>query len=202
MAPILRLLWLRAPRCQGGLASRKPPRPNVGQHQHNMDQLIPGRSEKPNPHLIPPFFGLHVFSFPGLSGANIEATLASRRSTHQLGTGKRARDGHPEFACARLDRFGHLSGLLLTIRGALSTLSSAAMLSTNRDCSKYMSFALLDYFLFARIEVRIGVRNEELHRAVAIFKDLNRYPSQSLCCDSGKYRTSMVPRSMVLIKRR
>ena len=153
-----------------------------------------------NPHLIPPFFGLQVFSFPGLSGANIEATLASSRWTHQLGTRKRARDGHPEFACARLDRFGHLSGLLLTIRGALSTLSSAAMLSTNRDCSKYMSFALLDYFLFARIEVRIGVRNEELHRAVAMFKDLNRYPSQSLCCDSGKYRTSMVPISMVLIK--
>ena len=79
--------------------------------------------------------------------------------------------------------------------------SSAAMLSTNRDCSKYMSFVLLDDFLFARIEVRIGVRNEELHRAVAIFKYLNCYPSQSLCCDSGKYyRTSMVPNRWFLSK--
>ena len=109
--------------------------------------------------LSPPnsiLFGLQVFSFPGLSCANIEAILALSRWTHQLGTRKRARDGHPEFACARLDRFGHLSGLLLTIRGALSSLSSAAMLSTNKDCSKYMPFVLLRGFLFARIEVRIG----------------------------------------------
>ena len=127
--------------------------------------------------------------------------MALSRWTHQLGTRKRARDGHPEFACARLDRFGHLSGLLLTIRGALSSLSSAAMLSTNRDCSKYMSFVLLHDFLFARLEVRIGVRNEELHRSVAIFKYLNCYPSQSLCCDSGKYyRTSMVPNRWFLSK--
>ena len=45
-----------------------------------MDRLIPRRSEKHNPHLMPTFFGLKVFSFPGLSGANIEATLASSRA--------------------------------------------------------------------------------------------------------------------------
>ena len=60
-----------------GLASRKPPKPNLDQHKLNMDQLIPGLSEKPNPHLILPFFGLQVASFPSLTGPNLQAALAS-----------------------------------------------------------------------------------------------------------------------------
>ena len=82
-----------------------------------MDQLIPGRSKKANPNLIPPFLGLQVASFPSLIGLNLQAALASNpTSDHKMHT-KRARDGHPEFAGARLDRFGHLSDPLLTLRG-------------------------------------------------------------------------------------
>ena len=109
-------------RYQRGLASRKPPKPNLRQHEPNMDQLIPGRSEKPNPHLILPFFGLPVASFPSLTGPNLQAALASTPTSDRKMHTKRARDGHPQFARARLDRFGHFSDPLLTLRGASSGL--------------------------------------------------------------------------------
>ena len=65
-------------RCQRGLASGRLRKPNSGQRKPNIDHLSPGGSEKPNPQLVPPFFGLQVVSFPGPSGSKLQAIVASR----------------------------------------------------------------------------------------------------------------------------
>ena len=60
----------------GGISVRQASEINLVQHEANVDRLIPRRPEKPNPHLIQPFFGLQAFSFPSLIGPNLQAILA------------------------------------------------------------------------------------------------------------------------------